>query len=122
MHIIRITPHPTASEVVVLKVPYEANKVMALFEGAQLAPDLRGYITHVSLLPAFERFAAYNGMLPVEERRLPADHTKVEQLCDRCGKPENQCETAAGNTGRFKDHEFTTQAQGGLQRHPRRHA
>lgn len=120
MHILRITPHPTTNEVVVLRVPYEQNKTMAFFEGAQLDLDLHGYIVHVSLLEALDRFARIYGLYILDERPDPADHAKVKDLCDRCGKTEDQCQSAAGNRGRFKDHEFITQAMGELTRR-RRH-
>lgn len=118
---IRITAHPTSTEVVILHVPYEANKAMALFEGATLAPEHRGYVMHVALLDAFARFASHHSFYVLDERKNLVKPPRIEELCDRCGRPEDQCETAAGNTGRFRDHQFTSKAQGERQRHPRRH-
>lgn len=122
MSIIRIQAHTATKDFLVLVADASQNKTMALFEGAQLAVDLHGYLIPANLLPAFQRFAMIYGLIVADERRHAVDHPGVEDLCDRCGKPEDQCENAAGNRGRFKDHDFTTQAQGELQRHPRRHA
>lgn len=121
MSIIRILAHPT-TELVLLDVPPQFNQTMRLFEPARLAVDLHGFLIRPQHLPAFCRFADLHGLDWWDERRTPTTHPSVEELCDRCGLPEARCEKAAGNRGRFKDHDFTTQAMGELSRHPRRHA
>lgn len=86
--LVRITPHPTERDIVILKCSSEVNEAMGLFEPARLAPDLGGYLLFGDHIGALYRWGHFNDIRVVDERghgnRGPA-RPPVE--CRSCGQP-----------------------------------
>jgi hypothetical protein len=104
--IVRVTGHPEDPEVLLLHVPHGGNDLMGKYEPAQLDTELKAYLLHIDQLQSFERFAAYAGWRLLDERAKTRRQVALSNLCDRCTKSKADCQRAAGNRGRWRDHDF----------------
>jgi hypothetical protein len=116
MDIVRITTHPHDHSIVLLHVPHSCNELMGRYEPAQLVPDLKAYLVGIDDLVSFQAFAHHSGWYILDERGQTPAQLHRGQLCDICQKPRKACETAAGNTGDLRDHDYIPTARADLQR------
>ena len=114
--IVRITAHPDDPRIVLLHVPHGRNDLMGRYEPAQLDTDHRAYLLLAEHLESFERFATYAGLYLLDERTLTPVQISRRQLCNTCNKPQRVCQTAAGNTGSLRDHDFMSVAEADTKR------
>ena len=102
MNIIRVTKHATDDDIVLLFVPFNLNQQIARFEPARFAPDLRAYLIHREVIPAFYKWARFVGAHVVDDRPVRGEArpghecahcqqggsvNSPPKVCPSCGKP-----------------------------------